>query len=369
VTPGSALFSTGVIALSVLLATVSYYCIEQPVLHTNWLLPHRPIDRGRARPVLRRAGLVGLGAVVVAAATVVAVTVLPADDASGAAEAAARAAAEPGGPPLTPLQQDIQAATLMTEWPENLQPSLADLPEYGVSVWPADCLRVDLDMIEHCTSGDLASPRRAVLLGDSYATAWVPAFRAGLVESGWSVVALSYGQCPNITAMTVLNGKEYDGCVEHRDWAIDYIVETRPDLVVLSNAWTATLLDDSLDRPTAYGTGLTEVIQRLQPSGARIVSLSAPPGSANLQTCPTALNGPDDCLDGPVDNFRTQVATEAQVAAATGTTAIDPEQWFCIDGRCPAVIGSTPVYFDGRHITVEYAERIGPDVVASLGLP
>ena len=375
-TPDTAVFYATAVGVSLVLATVSYYCIEQPVLSTNWLLPHRPVDRARARPVFRRAAAVGAGAAVVATATVVALVVVPRDDDGSTQVEVARAAAdanadavEQGAVPLTPLQQEIQRATLATEWPEGLDPSFEDLSTYGTTVWPADCLRVDADMLDHCTFGDPDAPRRAVLLGDSYSSAWVPAFRAGLVPAGWSVVSLSYGQCPNITAMTVLNGEPYTGCVEHRDWAIDHIVETRPDLVVLTNAWTATLLDESVDRPTAFRQGLTDVVGRLQASGARIVLLSAPPGSANLQKCPTALNGPGDCLEGPVDTYATQVATERQVAAATGVEAIDPEPWFCINALCPSVIGTTPVYFDGRHITVEYAEQIGPDLVAALGLP
>jgi hypothetical protein len=355
---------------------VSYYCIEQPVLHTNWLLPHRPVDRARARPVFRRALTVGSGAVVVTAVTVVALVVMPWGDGGSSGAAAARAAADAdqaavdsGRPPLTPLQQEIQAATLATQWPADLDPGMGELADYGVKVWPSDCLRVDADMIEHCTSGSMDAPRRAVLMGDSYAAAWLPALRSGLDPALWSVVALSDGQCPNITAMTVLNGEPYSRCVRHRDWAIDYIVETRPQLVVLSNAWTATLLDQSVDRATAYGDGLADVVRRLQPSGAKIVLMGAPPGSANLQDCPTGLNGPDDCLQGPVDTFATQAATEQQVAAATGALAIDPEQWFCINGLCPTIVGSTPVYFDGRHITVEYAEKIGPEVVAAIGPP
>jgi hypothetical protein len=167
--------------------------------------------------------------------------------------------------------------------------------------------------------------------------------------------------------MTMMNGEPFTRCVRHRDWAIDYINEIRPTLVVLSNAWTATLQDESLAPATAYHDGLIDIIARLAPSGARIVIMGGPPGSANLQECPTALNGPDDCLQSPKATFATEVATEARVAAETGVTAIDPEPFFCIGGLCPAVIGSTPVYFDGAHITVEYAERISADVIAAIG--
>ncbi|MBJ7450666.1 MAG: acyltransferase, partial [Blastococcus sp.] len=72
-TPGSTVFYAATVGVALALATVSYYCVEQPVLHTNWLLPHRPVDPARARPVFVRAGAVGLGAAAVAVLTVVAV--------------------------------------------------------------------------------------------------------------------------------------------------------------------------------------------------------------------------------------------------------------------------------------------------------
>ncbi len=125
-TPGSAVLHVTAVGVGLALATVSYYCIEQPVLHTNWLLPHRPVDRSRARPVFVRAGAVGLGAAAVAVLTVVTVVVAPWGEGGNARADAARAAADAnqdavdaGAPPLTPLQQDIQAATLATEWPAD----------------------------------------------------------------------------------------------------------------------------------------------------------------------------------------------------------------------------------------------------------
>ncbi|SDF24298.1 Peptidoglycan/LPS O-acetylase OafA/YrhL, contains acyltransferase and SGNH-hydrolase domains [Blastococcus aurantiacus] len=375
-TPGSTVFYAVAVGVALAAATVSYYCIEQPVLHTNWLLPHRPVDPARARPVFVRAGAVGLVAAGVAAMTVVAVVVAPWGQGGNARADAARAAAQAdeaaldaGGPPLTPLQQDIRAATLATEWPADLDPSLEELPAYGDEVWPAGCLVVDEKGLDECGFGDQDAERTAVVLGDSYGAAWVPALASGLVPRGWYVQALTMAGCGNVTAPTLLYGKPFTDCTEHREWAIERVLDTRPDLVVLSNAWTADFVDDSTDRATLYRDGLTEVVRRVQASGARIVILAGPPGSANLQECPTGINGPDDCLEGPVKSFATEVATEREVAAATGALAIDPEQWFCIDGLCPTFVAGTAVYTDGRHITVEYGERIGPEVVAAFGLP
>ena len=373
VLPGSVLFDLGMVAASLLLATASYYCIEQPVLHTNWLLPHRPVDRARARPVFRRAVAVGAGAAVLTAATVVALVLVPQGDGESSGIAAARAAAaqddqDPGTPPLTPIQQDLRAATLATEWPADLDPSFDQLPTYADDVWPRDCLSVGEHNVQKCSYGDPGSARRVTVLGDSYAAAWVPALQQEMVPQGWFLQSLSFGVCPNVTATPIFDTLPFTACTVHREWALERILEDPPDLVVMAHSWRADLVGEA-DREAAYREGLADVVRRVQSSGARVVVLGAPPGSRDLQTCPTARNGPDECLRGPAATFDDQMASEQEVAAETGIRAIDPEQWFCIDDLCPAAVGSTPVYFDGHHLTAEYARRIAPEVVTAILQP
>lgn len=370
--PDSPLFYAAAIAASLTLATVSYYCIEQPVLHSTWLLPRGSIRTDRARPVFRRARAVGVAAVAVAAASVVAVVVVPRGDTGNAQAEATRAAAEAnrtaadqGLPPLTPLQQEIQAATFATEWPEDLDPGFDELPGYLDQTWAGGCLHISEANVDDCRWGPADAEYSIAVLGDSFAAAWLPALRQELVPGGWSLQSLTFGLCPNITATTLFEGQPFRGCVEHREWAIERILETRPDVVVLTHSWQAELPPDA-DRSAVYTEGLADVVRQVQASGAQVVILGAPPGSESLQECPTSLNGPDDCLRGPADTFAPQMASEQQVAAMTGATAIDPEQWFCIDGRCPTIVGSTPVYGDGQHLTAEYAERIAPEVVAAI---
>ncbi len=376
VAPGSPLFQAGVIGASLLLATLSYYCVEQPVLHTNWLLPaHRSVDAVRARPVLVRARKVGLAAAAAALLAVGTVAVGPWGDGGNARAAAAdavaaanRTAAAQGLPPLTPLQQDIQTATFATEWPADLEPGLDELPDYLPAQWAQGCLHVSEDNVDQCRYGDPDAEQTAVVLGDSFAAAWLPGLRQELVGKGWSVESLTFGVCPNITAPTVYGGQTFTDCIEHRDWAIERIVARPPTLVVLSHSWRANLRPGA-DVGATYRGGLEEVVRKVQASGAKVVILGAPPGADSLLTCPTSLNGPDDCLRGPADDFASQMASEQEVAAATGVRAIDPEQWFCTGGLCPTIVGRTPVYADGQHLTAEYSERIGPEVVAAILQP
>jgi hypothetical protein len=43
--------------------------------------------------------------------------------------------------------------------------------------------------------------------------------------------------------VTLYQDQPYTKSAEHREWALDYIDQTRPDLVVLSNAYDTGLAD------------------------------------------------------------------------------------------------------------------------------
>ncbi len=374
-TPDSALFYAAALGVALVLSTVSYYCIEQPVLHSSWLLPRRTGRPAAARAAFRRARWVGLGAAALAGVAVVAVLVVPQDSAdeelraaAAAAEQANAQAAADGQPSLTQLQQDIQAATFATQWPDDLDPSLEELPTYLTKQWDEGCLHISESNVDRCRYGDPRAEQSIAVLGDSFAAAWVPALREELVPAGWSVQSLTFGLCPNIATLTLFENEPFTACVEHREWAIQRLLDDPPSVVLLSHSWRAQL-ERGADKREVYQDGLTDVVRRVQASGARVVLLAAPPGSESLQTCPTSLNGPDDCLGGPADTFDEQVQSEREVAALTGAKAIDPEDWFCVQDRCPTFVGSTPVYGDGLHLTAEYARRIAPEVAAAVRQP
>jgi hypothetical protein len=276
----------------------------------------------------------------------------------GAGSAAASA-------PLTPLQQHIQDALFATSW-GKLTPSLDQLSTYLHKQWSDGCFDVDESNAASCVSGSAGATHRAVVLGDSISGAWLPGLQAALEPHGWSVQTLGMGQCPNITATVLYNAQPFTGCNDHHTWALNYIQRTRPGLVVLSNAYSASLADPSANKPNTWRTGLTSVIQQIQASGAAVVVLSSPPGGANLQACATSLSSPSDCTSSPSSVWRQYSGIEKQVAAATGATFVDAEGWFCLQDSCPAAVDGAPVYADGVHMTAEYSAKLAPYLATAI---
>ena len=79
-------------------------------------------------------------------------------------------------------------------------------------------------------------------------------------------------------------------------------------------------------------------------------------------TCRSAspVSQPVDCTAEITDEWRALRDAEARRRRGGRRDLRRPEPWFCADGRCPAVVGSTPVYTDGRHLTAAYARRLVP---------
>ncbi|MGY1739066.1 acyltransferase family protein [Geodermatophilus sp. SYSU D00684] len=367
---GAGTVTTAVVAIvvSLVLATVSYAAIEQPVLHSGWLLPggRPPGPQHRAAAVRRRGRLVAAATATVLVVGGAGLTVaFPPGrlDAQAVAAAGAAAQAATEGDPLT---RDLRASAALVAWPADLQPALDELPGYLEEQWSGGCFDVGDWNADRCVFGDPGARHSAVLLGDSVAGAWLPGLRAAMEPQGWSIRTLTMGQCPNVDAVTLYQGRPFTECAEHREWALDLIDRTRPELVVLSHTYDTRLADPDADKAAVWEQGMTSVVQRIQQSGARVVVLTGPPSGANLQTCATTVSTPADCVQEPPRRFMQQVAVEEDVAEATGATFVDPERWFCVDDLCPAVVGSTPVYADGLHMTAEYAERIAPEVGAAV---
>ena len=47
-------------------------------------------------------------------------------------------------------------------------------------------------------------------------------------------------------------------------------------------------------------------------------------------------------------------------ALSSGGEYADLSEFFCTAARCPVIVGNTLVYRDDNHVTIEYAQLLGP---------
>ena len=270
--------------------------------------------------------------------------------------------------PEADLVAGITAALAATSFPE-LSPSVDEL---GTAAWVDQvqkdgCADISADNAASCVSGSEKAGKTVAVFGDSFAIAWLPAIEKAL--PGWSVHPFTRGQCPSLLVpVTEDGGAPFPECDTHREWAIGAINDLEPDLVILANATQ----DDSklADASTASAvveeitTGYVDAVDALQPSGATVAILGAPPAVTPLQECFTRFAAPSDCVSRTSTEWQDSVDATRDAATESGAAYIDTAPWFCdTDGFCPSFVGTTPARADAGHMTVEYSRELG-DVLA-----
>ena len=360
------------LVLSLVLASLCHHLVEEPVRHSAWLA-RRPVRRGVARGSTRRAAV----ALTATAALLGGGFLLPAlalNEETTPAPAAVPAPAVSPVPSADPqaLRAALAASLAPESWPE-LEPPLSGIRFAGSPEWIVDkCDNVNSGNLEKCRYGPSDAPRTAALVGDSIAISWLPALREVLEPRGYVIQVLTRNQCPAPTVTFYRDRPEepFTNCTVHKEWVLDQVAALDPELVLVSN--DRSLVDKQVEQPAGdlrfdrWRSGMTTMLQALDAAGGDVVLLGAPPRGGNLQACATRLSDPVDCTQPVSEDWRAVRAAEAAAAREAGARYVDPEPWFCVDGRCPAVVGSTPVYTDGKHLTAAYARRLAPHLADAL---
>ncbi|GAA2237443.1 acyltransferase [Herbiconiux moechotypicola] len=379
-----------VLGVTVVVSVLGYLLVEQP-LHRMPVGPSRVrLDRGDAaerwvawrerfgaQVMLSGAALV----VVVIASTVVVQLALKGEGplqlaspaqavpASGAGSGAGGAAPAPAENPEVALQAELWAAASATAWPTDLSPSLdAAIAETSSRNPAAGCFDVgSTPDASACTWGSGDAPHRLVLVGDSTALAYAPAFRRIADDSGgqWRVTAVGLYGCRFTTVDVQNDGAGVtEACPQRKADVAAMVRDLQPDLVVVSNAFA--LGTSTARQPLGVGDLVSATLAETAQYGlpGRVVYLAPPPLGADLGTCYSPVKSPQDCNAG-IDQtwYDFESATEAAVAAAgTGDHVVGSLGFSCAEGYCPAFAGTVPTKYDSVHITPEYAERIASSI-------
>jgi peptidoglycan/LPS O-acetylase OafA/YrhL len=357
---------------SFVLAALCHHLVEDPVRRSAWL-SRRTLTRAHRRASGRRAAV----ALTAAAGLLGGGFVLPAialQEEEGAAVARPVPGQSSAPADLTALTRQIAASVDPASWPE-LDPPLEGITYAGAPEWIVDkCDNVNSGNLDQCRYGRPTARRTAALFGDSMAISWLPALREVLEPRGFAIQVLTRNQCPVPAVMFFRERPEepFHQCSAHKEWAIDQVKALRPELVLVSNSLS--LVGNQADEPEGdlryarWQEGMTETLRRLTAVAGDVVVLGAPPRAGNVQECVTRVSDPGDCTEPVPEEWQSVRAAEQTAARQAGASYVDPEVWFCRDGQCPAVVGSTPVYTDGRHLTAAYARRLAPYLGEALGV-
>jgi peptidoglycan/LPS O-acetylase OafA/YrhL len=309
------------LALTVVVATASYYLVERPIRHRTFTL---------------RSLAITIPAVVVATVAVILVTTTATPPASAPSAAASQVARPDAG----------------TGDPFHYDPS-KNPPPTTVANETADKL---------------------VITGDSVSLTLSSGFEQRTGTPPTLLWDQSVVGCSLFPGDRTFNGDETDGGTQCAPWRADrdrWLREFRPDVVtVFSGVWE--LYDkvvDGQDLPfgskafdTWFSAHLDHLIDQLHSTGAHVALLTVPCNQG-----PDPVSGPahPENDDSRVDHLN-QLYRQAAQRHADTTTLIDLHGYLCPNGNYLSTLHGTDLRIDGIHLTPEGAALVRKWLIPQL---
>ena len=201
-----------------------------------------------------------------------------------------------------------------------------------------------------CTYGEIGSPVKIILYGDSHAAQWFPTLEKLAREKGFELTSLTKSACSSVDSPRSNQGAYKNSeCEKWRENSIKRIQKMKPDAVIVSSFQYFTEPGGYSSRAQWWNEGQRRLLADLQGSSANLIYISDTPhplrdipnclASKSFESCNTTEKTPNLIING----FK----------------KINPTPWLCTD-ICPAIKDGYVVYRDGSHISVEAAVALSP---------
>ena len=243
-------------------------------------------------------------------------------------------------------------------------------------VYPTNC-QISSDpeaSAERCAFGDITSEKLALVLGDSHASAWYPAFMAAFYNTHYRGILASLPGCPPVFGIASFDGAK-NICAAGFDENIGKLIATKKfDKVFLVAFWhlysegepgnhpdhfisNANIRSrDAISSKIALHQALRNTINRFKEHNIETIIVRSVP------TLPKRIQDlPDDYVlpiavyqaqqQSMLDYFREQQTEQ-------GFKIIDTTGVFCMNGSCATRIQGNVLYDDNNHITQAGASNL-----------
>lgn len=363
------------IALSVLLAAISYRFIEEPVRRSSWLEPRKKKRRKTAITTARirliavfATGAVAVGAIAASLIVDRGSQNTPSEGTPPVADGTVNAPS--GDSAIQSVQTELTEALAAEQWPE-LTPSMDSvLSGYKHDPAVVACGEPAYPGMDKCTWGAADAPTSLAIVGDSTSMAYVAMLRALADSSNGQLKVTSLGMfgCPFVDVETSNSVAEVKkACPAHKLQSIANIASLKPDVLLITNTYTPyNDIDGQRVTEEAYEAGMRSYLNQLTPSVGKVVMFAPPPSDMDVRECYSPRTSPGDCVTKVQTYWLERGKLEKKLATGVGGVWFDSRPLVCVDSRCPAFAGGIPTKFDLVHLTDEYSRHIAPAAKALL---
>ncbi|WP_158607627.1 acyltransferase family protein [Flexivirga caeni] len=273
-------------------------------------------------------------------------------------------------PALGPLGRAIQAGLRgglqLASW-SGVTPNPADQQALSAGMpGSAGCAATDVADPHACTFGNPHGPEIDVY-GDSMGDNLLGAAVAGL-GSTYKVRGLIKLACA-VNGVNANFGEDAWAipCVNHREAVIRYVKQARPQVLIMveTYTWILKLKDGSQGARAAaeWQAADQRFVDTIRPYVKHIVIVTPSISGVGPADCYRPGGAPSQCVVGIPPFWKLARDAEAKVR---GVTFLDLTRWYCVDGSCPMVttLGgrATEIKIDYLHITYAYEQQLGPDL-------
>jgi len=226
-----------------------------------------------------------------------------------------------------------------------------------------------------CPLGNPSGERLVVLLGDSIGAQWSPTVAETFSSPDWQVLVLTKSACAIVDKTWYYEkaGGDYVVCSAWRNLVLDYIDQVEPDILIIgSSAFYKFTESDWVD-------GSTRILERVASSVGGVVLI---PGIPRLSfDGPSCLEdswrfsfrlseGERECEEALTETQPDEVAGYLRQAALgfANVNVLELGDLVCPNRRCAAQTpGGIAIYRDNDHVTASFALSLAPAMRARLG--
>lgn len=223
-----------------------------------------------------------------------------------------------------------------------------------------------------CIFGDKTASRTLVLVGDSHAAQWFPAFEDYALHKHFRLISLTKSGCmfDDLAQYMATLKRTYTECVGWYVRTLERIKQTHPSLIVTSGATYAYAEHHS----GLAGPAVSLVLSHLR-AGVRDLLRIAPvlaigdtphwpydPSTClarNLSRSGACSGRPNQLIDIPLE------AALRDGVQRMGAVWFDPTPFVC-NATCPLIDGNVVMYFDSTHLSATFARTLSGEVGSAI---